>query len=196
MGKDDSKKPATVVFNGKIGQVVHTEQPDGRVFEHFVRPPGTRIVIVSSDKKILITKEHRLETGNVDLRLPGGKVRDTLASYNELLQSGEDIVEAAKQAAIKEALEETGLIVENIKLLTMANAGATVEWDLYYFLVDKYKENPSGQELELGEDIEVTWMTPAEIEQAIADGYMQEWRTVGVLSGLVLPRLTGQTVDR
>ena len=85
MGKDDSKKPATVVFNGKIGQVVHTEQPDGRVFEHFVRPPGTRIVIVSSDKKILITKEHRLETGNVDLRLPGGKVRDTLASYNEFM---------------------------------------------------------------------------------------------------------------
>ncbi|MEK7594635.1 MAG: NUDIX domain-containing protein [Patescibacteria group bacterium] len=184
------KKPASVVFSGKIGQVVHTEQPDGRVFEHFLRPPGTRIVVVSPEGKILITKEHRLETGNVDLRLPGGKVRDNVATYNELIESGEDIIEAAKQAAIKETLEETGLIVENIKMLTMANAGATVEWDLYYFLVDKYRENPSGQELELGEDIEVTWMTPAEIEQAIADGNMQEWRTVGVLLGLVLPKLT------
>lgn len=191
MSKDNPPTSARAVFKGRVGEVVHTVQPDGRTFEHFRRPPGTRIVIVSADKKILITKERRIETGNVDLRLPGGKVRDSLTAYNELIQSGQDIVEAAKQAAIKETLEETGLIVENIKLLTKANAGATVEWDLYYFLVDKYRESPNGQELEHGEDIEVTWMSSSEIRHAITKGEMQEWRSVGVLLGLILPRLEG-----
>lgn len=187
MSKDNPSQKVT--FSGKVGEVVHTVQPDGRVFERFRRSPGTRIIIISPDKKILITKEHRHETSGVDLRLPGGKVRDTLAEYNELLESGQDIKEAAKQAAIKETLEETGLIVDNIKLLTKANAGATVEWDLYYFLVDKYTESPNGQQLERGEDIEVTWMGSREIRQAIAGGEMQEWRSAGVLLGLVLPKI-------
>lgn len=41
----------TIVFKGKIGEVVHIEQQDGRVFEQFRRPPGTRLVIVSQDNK-------------------------------------------------------------------------------------------------------------------------------------------------
>ena len=39
------------VFHGKIGEVVHTKQPDGRVFERYRRPPGTRLIIISPDKK-------------------------------------------------------------------------------------------------------------------------------------------------
>lgn len=189
MKQQDDNPQATVAFSGKIGEVVHTEQPDGRVFERFRRPPGTRLIIVSPEGKILITKEHRQETGNVDLRLPGGKVRDSLKDYKELVASGQDIVEAAKQAAIKETLEETGLIVKNISFVTKATAGATVEWDLYYFLVDEYEPSPDGQQLEEGENIEVSWMTPAEIRRAVADGSMQEWRSVGVLLGAVLPQL-------
>ncbi|HET9412147.1 MAG TPA: NUDIX domain-containing protein [Candidatus Saccharimonadales bacterium] len=179
----------TTVFSGKIGEVIHEQQPDGRTFERFRRPPGTRLVIVSPDNKILITKEHRQETGNVDLRLPGGKVRDSLAEYHALLQSGQSMLDAAKEAAAKEAAEETGHIVKDLRFLTCATAGATVEWDLYYFLVRDYSEHPDGQQLEHGEDITITWLTPAQLRQAIADGHMQEWRSVGVLLGLVLPGL-------
>lgn len=189
MSKDDAKPKTTVAFSGRIGEVVHIEQPDGRVFERFSRPPGTRIVIISPEGKVLITREHRGETGNVDLRLPGGKVRDSLKEYKALNDSGQNIIEAAKQAAIKETLEETGLIARNISFITKANAGATVEWDLYYFLVDQYEVSPGGQELEDGEDIEVSWMTAAEIREAIRKGDMQEWRSAGVLLGMVLPGL-------
>jgi 8-oxo-dGTP pyrophosphatase MutT (NUDIX family) len=150
-----------IAFSGKIGEIVHTEQADGRVFERYRRPPGTRLIIVSPDKKILVTKEHRREATGIDLRLPGGKVCDSLDDYHKLLGSGQDIVEAAKKAAAKEALEETGLVIENPQLIAKANAGATVEWDLYYFQVDEYTANPGGQELEDGEDIEVTWITAA-----------------------------------
>jgi hypothetical protein len=80
-GQDD------IAFSGKIGEVVHTKQKDGRIFERYRRPPGTRLVIVSPDKKVLVTKEHRSETGGVDLRLPGGKVCDSLEDYHALLNS-------------------------------------------------------------------------------------------------------------
>jgi 8-oxo-dGTP pyrophosphatase MutT (NUDIX family) len=185
--QDQSDSQDIIAFSGKIGEVIHAKQADGRVFERYRRPPGTRLIIVSPDKKILVTKEHRSETGGIDLRLPGGKVCDSLEAYHELLNSGQDIVEAAKTAAIKEALEETGLVIENLRLITKANAGATVEWDLYYFRVDKYIESPNGQELEAGEDIEVAWMTAEELRQAIENNEMREWRSVGVLLAKVLP---------
>ncbi len=177
------------VFSGKIGEVLYTTQKDGRVFERFRRPPGTRLVIVSPEHKILVTREHRQESGGIDLRLPGGKVCDRLDDFHQLLKARTDIVEVAKQAAIKEALEETGLIVKNPRLIEKANAGATVEWDLYYFWIDDYTESPGGQELETGEDIEVTWLTAVELRTAIESGQMQEWRSVGILLAKVLPQL-------
>lgn len=183
----------TIAFSGRIGEIIHTEQPDGRVFERYRRPRGTRIIIVSPDNKILITKEHRHESGGIDLRLPGGKVRDSVQEYHDLLTSGQDITDAAREAATKEAAEETGFKVQNLQLITKANAGATVEWDLYYFVTRDFEALKDGQQLEHGEDIQVEWMTPAEIREAIASGQMQEWRSVGVLLGLVLPSLAANT---
>lgn len=188
----DSPTEDTTVYSGKIGEVLQTKQPDGRIFERFRRPPGTRLIIISPDKKILLTKEHRSETGGIDLRLPGGKVCDSLQEYRTLLESDTPIIEAAERAAIKEALEETGLIVKSPRLLVTANAGATVEWDLYYFWIESFAESPTGQELELGEDITVVWMTAAELQQAIERSEMQEWRSVGVLLAKVMPRLLSE----
>ncbi len=118
-----------IVFSGRIGEVVHTTQPDGRVFERYRRSPGTRLVIVTPDKKLIMTREHRQETGGVDLRLPGGKVRDTLDEYHELIESGTDILAAATEAATEEGSEEVGVTVSGLNLLTKAASGATVEWD-------------------------------------------------------------------
>ncbi|OGL31072.1 hypothetical protein A3F37_04340 [Candidatus Saccharibacteria bacterium RIFCSPHIGHO2_12_FULL_41_12] len=175
--------------HGKIGEVIHTKQPDGRIFERYRRPPGTRLVIISPDKKILITREHRQENDKIDLRLPGGKVVDSLPEFHKLLDEKADMVEEAIRGAKKEAVEETGLIVNDLKLLTIARAGATVEWDLYYFEVRNFGEHPDGQQLEHGEDVEVTWMGAQELKDAIERGEMHEWRSVGVLLGLVLPKL-------
>jgi 8-oxo-dGTP pyrophosphatase MutT (NUDIX family) len=186
--KEEQMKES-VVFAGKIGEVVHIHQADGRVFERYRRAPGVRLVIVSPENKILMTKEFRQELQGIDLRLPGGKVCDTLEEYTALRNGGQEVAEAAKAAAAKEALEETGLAIEESELITTATAGATVEWDLYYFLVRKFSEHPDGQKLELGEDIELSWMSLPEVHQAIEQGSMHEWRSVGVLLGKVLPLL-------
>lgn len=189
MNSNDQSSKEDIVFSGKIGEVVHTTQSDGRVFEQYRRPPGTRLVIVSPEQKILLTKEYRQETKSIDLRLPGGKVCDSLADYHALLESNADLLGTAKTAAAKEAREEVGLIVKDLELIAIAPAGATVQWDLYYFLVDKYEEHPEGQHLEHGEDIEAIWMTTDEVRSAINNGQMQEWRSVGVLLGKVFPML-------
>ena len=178
-----------IVFSGKLGEVVHTTQPDGRVFERYRRSPGTRLVIVTPDKKLIMSREYRQETDGIDLRLPGGKVCDTLGEYHELLESGEDIIAAASRAATKEGSEEAGVTVSNLRLLAKATAGATVEWDLYYFMTNDYQENVDGQNLEHGEKIERVHLSIPEIRQAIDNGEMQEWRSVGILLGLVFPQL-------
>jgi len=183
------KSNETIAYSGRIGEVIETKQPNGRVFERYRRPPGARLIIVSPDNQILVTKEYRQESGRVDLRLPGGKVRDTVDSYHELLLSDEDMLDAAIHAARKEALEETGMIVGNLELATIANAGSTVEWDLYYFVTSSYEAHSDGQQLEHGEDIEITWATIDEIKLAVQEQRMDEWRSVGVLLGLVIPTL-------
>ena len=189
MSEQIIKSNETIAYSGRIGEVIETEQLDGRVFERYRRPPGARLIIVSPDNQILVTKEYRHESGRVDLRLPGGKVRDTAESYHELLLSDEDMLDAAVHAAKKEALEETGMIVDNLELATIANAGSTVEWDLYYFVTSNYEAHGDGQQLEHGEDIEVTWATIDEIKLAVQEQRMDEWRSVGVLLGLVIPSL-------
>ena len=178
-----------ITYQGKIIEVVEFDGGNGKTFEKARRAPGSRLIIVSPEGKILITREQRHETGNVDLRVPGGKVYDKLTEYNKALEAKVDIAEAAKAGAIKEAAEETGLNIKNPELITIATAGATIDWDLYYFLVRDYDELPDGQQLGLGEDIEVTWMDQNEIRVAIAKGQMQEWRSVGVLLGKVFPEL-------
>jgi 8-oxo-dGTP pyrophosphatase MutT (NUDIX family) len=179
----------SVAYSGKIGEVIETQQPDGRIFERYRRPPGARIIVVSADSKILVTKEYRQESGKVDLRLPGGKVRDTVESYHELLLSDEDMMAAATETARKEALEETGMVVGELELATIANAGSTVEWDLYYFITSDYRESQDGQQLEHGENIQVTWATIDEIKLAAKEKRMEEWRSVGVLLGVVIPSI-------
>ena len=189
MSEQIIKSNETIAYSGRIGEVIESEQPNGRIFERYRRPPGARLIIVSPDNQILVTKEYRHESGRVDLRLPGGKVRDTIQSYHELLLSDEDMLDAALEAAKKEALEETGMIVDNLELATIANAGSTVEWDLYYFVTSNYEVHGDGQQLEHGEDIEVTWASIEEIKVAVQEQRMDEWRSVGVLLGLVIPSL-------
>lgn len=173
-----------IVYQGKIIEVVHQTVKTGdkeQIFEFARRSPGTRLIIISPENKILLTKEYRFELDNYDYRLPGGKVFDALSDYNNFLSSGEDILEKAKLAATKEALEEVGINVEAITHIATSKAGATVIWDLFYFVVDKYQVREQGQELEHGEDIEVVEVTINEAKAICLDGRMQEDRSVAVL---------------
>lgn len=189
MSQFQKSGPEKIVYSGKIFQVV--EQPMtcdncDKIFELARRSPGVRLIIIK-DNKILITKEFRGEHNTIDYRLPGGKVFDTLSEYQENLDK--DLLPFATAAAKKECLEETGLVVKNISHFYTSKAGATVEWDLYYFIVDDFEANPEGQKLEEGENIEVEWKTFDEVKELCQNGSINEDRTIGVLFKFFLKQL-------
>jgi 8-oxo-dGTP pyrophosphatase MutT (NUDIX family) len=144
--------------------------------------PGVRLLIVKDDK-VLITKEYRYELNEVDYRLPGGKVFDRLNEYVDSLNSGKEILESAIDAAKIEAIEETGLRVKDLELIKISKAGATVEWDLYYFLIKDFEVEK--QELGLGENIEVNWYSFDDVKTLCLGGKVSEDRTLGVLLSYV-----------
>lgn len=168
-------------YSGKIFEIIQKKVLCGnkeKIFEIARRSPGVRILVIKNEK-ILLTKEFRYELDNFDFRLPGGKVFDTLEAYKK--HETEDILPFAREAAQKELLEETGLIANNIEFLSISKLGATIEWDLYYFLVTDFKENKSGQNLEDGENISVEWKSFEEVRKLIHAGKFSEDRNIGVL---------------
>lgn len=165
-----------ITYQGRIVEVVEFASPDGeRVFEKARRAPGTRLIIPVGADEILLTKEYRHEVDGYDYRLPGGKVFDTLDEYNVFLQSDEDIIEPATKKAREEAQEEAGIMVRDLSHIHTSRLGATMEWDLYYFVVTEFSENE--QSLEHGEDIEVVKVSRSKAKQMCLDGRISEERS-------------------
>ncbi len=172
-----------VVFQGKIFEIVN--QPmnlGGKIvqFEIARRSPGIRLLIIDKDK-ILLTKEFRHEQNEWDYRLPGGKAFDTLGEYNYALSKNEDIVKKAVIAAKKECEEETGLIPLTLKHIHTTAPAATLDFKLYYFLVEKFKLGREGQKLEDGEDIKPEWFSFEQVRKMCLNGAIKEDMSVAVL---------------
>ena len=144
------------------------------------RAPGVRLLIIK-DNKMLIIREFRFELNAYDYRLPGGKVFDSLKEYKEALMKNPDILKHATDAAKKECIEETGLIVKKIKHYITSHAGLTVQWDLFYFIIDDFELNEKGQQLEHDEEIYVEWKTFGEVKELCLGNQVKEYRSVGVI---------------
>lgn len=172
-----------IFAKGKLFELVHLKQDDGRVFEVARRAPGVRLIIHDqSAGKVLLTKEFRQELGEWDYRLPGGKVFDSLDEFENFRASGNDIIEAAKAQALNEAQQEAGIEINELSLYKKSVLGATVEWDLYVFDTSDWQLSANGQELELGEKIEAdSWVTYDQAHQMILDGAMAEERIALIL---------------
>jgi ADP-ribose pyrophosphatase len=170
-----------ITHQGKIIEVVQKEvEHNGKtqVFEFARRSPGTRLIIPKGDK-IILSKEWRHELGGYDYRLPGGKVYDSLEEYNKALEQNVDISEKAKIAAKKEAREEVGIEVTDISFFHKSVCGATVVWDLFYFVVNSFNE--ASQELEDGEDITIELVDRSKVKELCLSGAFGDERSALVL---------------
>ena len=177
-----------IVSRGNILELVQQDMQIGSkvvTFEKARRASGVRLIIISPDNKILLSKEWRIELKDWDFRLPGGKVFDKLTDYNNFLSIKRDILKQAEEAAIKEASEEVGIVVKSLKHFHTSRCGATVEWDLYYFVVKDFSKNEI-QKLEHGENIEVGWYTFKDAKEILLSGKVKEDRSVGVLLRFIL----------
>lgn len=172
------------VFKWKIIEVIEKEI-DWRKFEIARRSPWVRLIITDKDK-ILLTKEFRHEHNKYDYRLPGGKVFDTLEEFIQKRENNEDIKTYAEKAAKNECQQETGLIPKSLEHITTSKAGATIEWDLLYFLIKDFEKSEKWQELEDWEDIATERKTREEVKKLCLDWSINEDRTVWILLKFLL----------
>lgn len=175
------------IFKGKIIEVVNytvtygkDEEQGSFTAEVARRSPGVRLLLDDKQQqKILLTREARAETGGWDYRLPGGKVFDSLSDYIDHAENDDILLEKASIAADKECEEEAGYKVLHKQFLHRSIAGASVTWDLYYFLVDQFELTQ--QKLEEGELITKDWYSYEDTKAMCLDGSISEDRSVAVL---------------
>jgi 8-oxo-dGTP pyrophosphatase MutT (NUDIX family) len=176
--------PEEIVFEGKIIAVAHQRMQIGgkeKTFERAIRSPGTRLIIISPENKILITREYRHDFADWDFRLPGGKVCDTLEEYLNVKDDPDKLMALAISSAKKEAREEVGIEVTDLSCFDVTQTAApTIKHDLFYFLITKFKILP-GQSLGEGENISIGWHTIREAIDICLSGEMKEDRSIGVL---------------
>lgn len=179
-----SLKPlqSNVAYQGQIIRVIETTMSDGRVFEKATRSPGTRTIVHDrSSDKILLNQEHRRYINDEsDLRLPGGKVRDRIGEWDKIKDSPEllDIIAAA---AKKEIREEAALGAKDIQLFsTSPSGGPTIEWDMYYFVVNDFEQLES-QVLDVGEEIAPQWFSIQQTIEACLTGKVKEGRSAAAI---------------
>lgn len=168
----DNKKEK-IRYKGKFFEVI-TEDVDieGTImeFEKIRRSPGVRVIVQDKEDNILLTREFRRELEKFDHRLPGGKMFDSLDEFNEFRDRNDgDIREQAKNVARKEVEEETGFKLDTIEYFSISKLGATVEWDLYYFLAVADRSQNAKQHLEPGEHIEIVWVTKEQARNLILE---------------------------
>lgn len=188
MEKVDSfkNKKERTVYKGRMIEVVErTVVVDGKehAFERARRPPGVRLIIQTPNGGFILNRERRHELGlEEDLRLPGGKVFDNLEDYSAFIESGGDIKNKAKLTAIKEAVEEVGIRPVDLEFIGISKCGATIEWDLYYFVVTRYEE--VGKDLKDTEDAEIIEsreLSKEELREVALSGAMNEDRSVAMI---------------
>jgi len=176
-----------ILSEGKLGAIVGfpvlVDSGDGhkeKMFERFVRSPGTRIIALR-DNKIFLQKEHRLEiSSGFDWRLPGGKVLDSFSEYKEFI--GKNIpIEIILDAGKRELQEEAHLNAEKLEIFKKSSCGASVEWDLYYLMAENTTPF-GGHHHNEGEEItDSKWFSFEEVLLMCQNGEIDEGRTVAAL---------------
>lgn len=174
----------TIVYQGKMFEIVTWEGKPGVTFEAAVRAPGVRLLIETEKdgaKALLMTREIRREAGGYDFRLPGGKVFDSLLELDAHRASEDAIAPLAEIAAKKEGKEEAGISGGTYTLLEVSKAGASVEWDLHYFHVQD--ADIGEQDLEEHEqgDIETVTLSAEEIFAKLSQREIKEGRSADML---------------
>lgn len=183
-----------IVYKGKLFEVInrtkssHIKMKEIDLektvkYELVRRPPGVRAIVVR-EGKILLNHEFRYELDGWDYRLPGGKVFDTLADYMESQEKG--TINVYIEEKLREELrEEAEIEVNSYRFLDVSHCGFTVEWDLYYYVIEDFKifssfSNNCIQKTEY-EFIQHCWMDFSEVYRLCLEGEFSESRSAFVL---------------
>lgn len=179
-------KDEKIDYKGKLLQIVSWEGEPGKRYEKAVRAPGVRVLAESldtnGDKIIYLSKEKRREAEGIDYRLPGGKVFDSLNEYNDFSGTSEELKQIALSKAKAEAKEEAGIEAENLEFITISKTGASVDWDLYYFLATNITLGDNELKENEVDDIKgLEAVTPEKLYELLLTNKIQEGRSADQL---------------
>ena len=185
----------TILYSGKLIDVVsrtlRVVKSDSKPFEYSIevarRPPGVRLIVLR-DSRYLLLKEYRAELQGWDYRLAGGKVFESQEHHLAFLQTSAPIAERLAYTVSAEAKEELGIVVKASHFMRKSSAGATVDWDLYFFMIDGFEELESGPQPEGTELLTSEWHDADSVVHLIQSHQFSEDRSIGVLLQEMLRR--------
>jgi len=158
--------PRTLVHEGPVIRVETVEYDDmggRRVRKDVVRHPGAVTVIpIDPAGRVLMVRVGRLPVGRFLLEFCAGK-----------LEPGED----PRHAAGRELEEEVGRRAARIEPIgTYLTSPGFCDERMHAYLATGLAPVP--QRLEAGEEIEVVTLSPGEIDAAIADGRIEDGKSI------------------
>lgn len=169
------------LFEVRVGEIPGDEF--GRTFEYLFRPPGVRMLVVDDQERLLLTREYRDDIGAFDIRVPGGKVVDTIEAANGLDETS--LPSLVTGAADRELREEAGLTCSSWTTLHCAPAGSSIQWDLWFVRGHDPQALPGGAEPEPGEIIQPFWVPLDEAQRLAIEGSVSEDRSAMAILRLI-----------
>ena len=168
MSKVEKKLSSELVYDGRVIKVSKDQVkcPNGeQSIREIVHHRGGVGILFKVDDKFIFEKQYRYALGEEIIEMPAGK-----------LEEGEIPLDAAK----RELLEETGY--RPLEMIHLGDSyptpGYSSEVIHLYYCPKAVKEE---RHLDKDEDIELIYLTLAEIEQMITDGKIKDSKTVAAI---------------
>lgn len=159
------------VFKDKwfIARADYCEMPDGTIVEPYYVlefPNWCNVVLITENEEIVMVKQYRHAIQTTTIELPGGVI---------------DANENPEDAAIREVLEETGYVINNLKLLYKTAPNPATNNNYAYFYLATGAKLLGDQNLDKFEDIETIHYSKDEILELLKEGKILHGVQVGAL---------------
>ena len=135
------------------------------------RAPGVRHLVVGDDG-LLLVPDGPQGPGEPTWRLPGGPAFDSYPGYAAVRHGDADEGAAVDDAAGRVLRVRVGLEPVEPERLAVLAAGPGVEFDLYYYLVERHRPAPRD-----GDPSDATWAALDDARAAALDGRLSEPRS-------------------
>jgi ADP-ribose pyrophosphatase len=150
------------------------ERPDGTIvspYYVYTFPDWVTAVAITKEGKVILERQYRHGLGETGLEIPGGCVDKTDVDY--------------EAAIARELREETGYTFEKFEYLGKTSSNPSTNTNLMHMFLATGGQKAGDQELDEGEDIELSLVTLDELVQLVKEGrFIQAMHTVAIYLAL------------